>query len=81
GGERLEIGALDAGRLAASLPDALAAAGVDGVTIAGPSQDIERGVIVAGNRMTVEISAASLAHSRRTELETVAARALFGEEE
>ncbi|MDZ4177672.1 MAG: hypothetical protein U1E29_00330 [Coriobacteriia bacterium] len=80
GGERLEIGTLDADRLATALPAALEAAGVDTVTIAGTSP-FERGVVVCGNRMTVEVSAASIAHKRRGELEAVAASTLFGKAE
>lgn len=80
GGEHLEVGTLDADRLAKTLPVALEAAGVGTVTVTG-SPSLERGVLVRGNRMTVEVSAASIAHARRGELEAVAASTLFGKAE
>lgn len=78
GGEAIEVGSKDAGRLETSLPAALAAAGVD-ARVSGRTDDIERGVIVRGERMSVEVSVASMADARRTELESLVATTLFGE--
>lgn len=78
GGEAIEVGSGDAGRLETRLPAALAAAGVD-ARVSGRTDDIERGVIVRGERMSVEVSVASMATSRRAELESLVATTLFGE--
>jgi vacuolar-type H+-ATPase subunit E/Vma4 len=80
GGEVIEVGSADAGRLETALPAALAAAGVD-ARVSGRTDALERGVIVRGTRMSVEISAASMAEARRTELEALVAGVLFGERE
>lgn len=80
GGERLEIGRADADRLATALPAALVQAGVD-VTVAGATDATERGAIIRGDRMIVEVSVAFVAHARRDALESVATDSLFGDGE
>ncbi|MHB9004490.1 MAG: hypothetical protein ACYC6C_10585 [Coriobacteriia bacterium] len=78
GGEVIEIGSADAVRLQASLPAALAAAGVD-TRVSGRTDALEHGVMVRGARMSVEVSVASMAEARRAELEYLTAGVLFGE--
>ena len=77
GGEKLLVGAADASRLEARVPGALEAAGVE-VSMGGTTNDIEHGVIIAAERMRVEISVASLLRARSEELEAVASEQLFG---
>jgi vacuolar-type H+-ATPase subunit E/Vma4 len=79
GGETLSIASADASRLA-GLPEALRTRGCD-VMLGGEPAPLERGVLLAGDRVRVEISPASLVDDRREELLLVAARALFGERE
>lgn len=78
GGEVIEVGSADAGRLEAALPAALAAAGVD-ARVSGRSDALERGVVVRGERMSVVVSVASMAEARRAELEQLTSGVLFGE--
>lgn len=77
GGERLRPASAEAERLRDVLPAALEAAGAD-VTLAEPTADIERGVMLEGNRMRVEISPVSLVASDRSRLEEVVSDVLFG---
>lgn len=79
GGETLAVAPADATRLA-SLPDVLRTRGCD-VTLGDEPAPLERGVLLAGDRVRVELSPASLVDDRREELLLVAARALFGEGE
>lgn len=79
GGETLAVAAADATRLA-GLPERLRALGCR-VTPAGEPAPLERGVLLSGDRVRVEVSPASLVEDRREELLLVAARALFGEGE
>lgn len=75
----LYLGHADAARLRAALPAALSAAGID-VEIAEASADIERGVVLVGDRVRIEVSPASIIEADRGELEAEVDRALFGEE-
>jgi hypothetical protein len=61
------------------LPAALSAAGCD-TQIVGVTQDIERGVLLEGDRMRVEISVAAMVAARREQCETSITQVLFGEE-
>jgi len=79
-GDVARLGGADAERLRATLPAALSAAGVT-VTVDAVSADVERGVVLVGDRMRVEISPAALVAARRDELESVADSGLFGPEE
>ena len=79
GGETLLYGSADAVRLGEHLPAALKAAGVT-VDVSDTPADIDRGVVIAAERMRVEVSVASLLHGRREELETLASNELFGTE-
>jgi vacuolar-type H+-ATPase subunit E/Vma4 len=74
----VRLGSADAARLRASLPAALAAAGLD-LKIEDAPAGIERGVVLVGDRVRIEVSPASLVYARRAELEADADRALFGE--
>lgn len=79
GNERVYVGTLDADRLSALLPTALTAAGSE-VTVAGIAPDLERGVVLEGERMRVEISPVALIESHRSELEASVTDELFGGE-
>jgi vacuolar-type H+-ATPase subunit E/Vma4 len=82
GGESVRFGAADRERLASSLRDAVARAARDtGRTVdlefGGESADIEHGVVLVGDRMSVEVSPAALVRERSEELQALAARVLF----
>jgi hypothetical protein len=74
----VRLGSADAARLLASLPGALAKAGLD-LKIDEAPAGIERGVVLVGDRVRIEVSPASLVYARRAELEAAGDRALFGE--
>ena len=73
----LRVGTADADRLRRSLPGALKAAGVTLAVDEGPA-DIERGVVLAGDRVRVEVSAAATIQARRDDLLAEVDAALFG---
>lgn len=79
-GESVSIGHGDHGRLALSLAQALAGAGVD-VSVRGTTGAIERGVLIEGDRVKVEVSARSLAASNRERLVEIISTSLFGDGE
>ena len=78
GGETLSVAAADAKRLG-GLAKRLDGRGVR-VTVVSEPAPIERGVLLAGDRMRVEISPASFVADHRDRLLLVAAGALFGGE-
>jgi len=73
----LRVGTADADRLRRSLPGALKTAGVT-LAIDDTPADIERGVVLAGDRVRVEVSAAAMIKARRDDLLSGADAALFG---
>jgi len=79
GGETLSIASADAKRLA-GIGARLTALGTK-VTVAPEPAPIERGALLTGDRVRVEVSPASLVADRRDELLLVAARELFGGKE
>lgn len=79
GGERLAVAAADATRLA-PLAERLRESGID-VTTADEPAPLERGVVLTGDRVRIEVSPASLVAERRDQLAAVAASALFSEED
>lgn len=79
GGETLAVAPADARRLA-GLVAHLAERGVR-VTPASAPASIERGVVLSGDRVRVEISAGAIIADRRDELLLLAARELFGGKE
>lgn len=79
GGETLMVAEADRDRLA-ELPAMLAARGVR-MVVSAEAAPLARGVLLAGDRMRVEITPASLVEDRRDELMLVVSRTLFGGEE
>jgi vacuolar-type H+-ATPase subunit E/Vma4 len=79
GGETIALAPADSKRLS-RLPARLGELGC-AVVLSSEPASIERGVVLTGDRMRVEVSPASLVEDRREELLLVAARALFGEGE
>jgi vacuolar-type H+-ATPase subunit E/Vma4 len=79
GGESVSVGHEDHGRLGIGLAPALAAAGCQ-VAIRGVTGAIDRGVLIEGDRVKVEVSARSLVASRRDHLVALVSDALFGDE-
>lgn len=73
----LRLGTADADRLRRALPGALKAAGVAPEIDDAPA-DIERGVVLAGDRVRVEVSAAAMIQARRDALLFEVDAALFG---
>ena len=73
----LRLGAVDAARLRTALPSALKAVGLV-LTIDDAPAGIERGVVLVGDRVRIEVSPASLIYVRCADLESAADRALFG---
>ena len=84
GGERVLVAGADrdrlAGRLEAAVASALGAAGRD-VDLSYPDEaaGLARGVLLSGERMSVEISPRSLVNERRGDLLGRVSAALFGE--
>ena len=76
GGERLHIAEADRDRLEGELPAALAEVGAD-VEIAGVTDAIARGVLLAGDRVRTEISAAAIVAEQTDALTAEIARVLF----
>jgi vacuolar-type H+-ATPase subunit E/Vma4 len=74
----LRLGSADTARLRSALPAALAKVGL-ALTIDDGDAGIERGVVLVGDRVRIEVSPASLVYARRADLESEADRALFGE--
>jgi vacuolar-type H+-ATPase subunit E/Vma4 len=84
GGETVRVGAEDAARMSGLLPEAVDAAAKERDTelelaFSDEPADVPRGVVLEGERMSVEISAAALVGARREELRGHAAAILFGE--
>lgn len=77
-GETLSVGHEDHGRLGVHLRSALVAAGAN-VVVRGTTAALDRGVVIMGDRVKVEVSARSLVTSRRDRLVAVVSSALFGE--
>jgi V/A-type H+-transporting ATPase subunit E len=73
----VRLGSADAARLRKALPGAMAAAGVTLPVDEAPA-DIERGVVLAGDRVRVEVSAAAIRRARHDELKAEVDAALFG---
>jgi len=76
----LRVGTADADRLRRSLPKALAAAGV-ALRVDDAPADIERGVVLLGDRVRVEVSAAAMLKARHDDLLAEVDAALFGKGE
>ena len=76
----LRVGTADADRLRRALPEALAAAGVT-LRIDDAPADIDRGVVLLGDRVRVEVSAAAMLKARRDDLLAEVDAALFGKGE
>ncbi len=79
GGERLHIAEADRERLESELPAALAAAGAD-VEVAGVTDAISHGVLLAGDRVRTEISVAAIVAEHADTLTTRIAEVLFDDE-
>lgn len=79
GGEALSIGHDDHGPLSIHLGPALAAAGAE-VRMRGTTGAVDRGVLVEGDRVRVEISARTYVESHRDRLITLVSHELFGSE-
>jgi V/A-type H+-transporting ATPase subunit E len=76
----VRLGSADAARLSKALPDAMAAAGVT-LKIEDAPADVERGVVLVGDRVRVEVSAAAMVKARRDDLLAKVDSALFGKGE
>lgn len=79
GSEAVALGHLDAPRLEARLPAALSAIGC-AAQVGESTESIDRGVLLEGDRMRVEVSVEALVRARQEQCETVVAETLFGEE-
>lgn len=73
----LRIGSADASRLRTALPKALQAAGVK-LTVEDAPADVERGVVLVGDRVRVEVSPTAIVAARRDDLLADVDSALFG---
>ncbi len=77
GGERLQIAEADRERLEGHLPSALVDAGVVDIEVAGPTDTIARGVLLVGDRVRTEISAAAIVAEHADALTARIAGVLF----
>jgi V/A-type H+-transporting ATPase subunit E len=75
---RIVVGEADEVRLRAHLPGALARAGVP-AEVEGSTEALERGVLLLGERMQVEVSARSLVEAEADRLRDLAVAILFGD--
>jgi vacuolar-type H+-ATPase subunit E/Vma4 len=75
---RIVVGEADEVRLRAHLPGAFARAGVPS-EVEGSTEALERGVLLLGERMQVEISARSLVEAEADRLRDIAVAILFGD--
>lgn len=80
GCDAVRIGTADADRLRTALPAALKAVGVT-LPIAGDAAGVERGIVLVGDRVRVEVSAAAIVAARRDDLLAGVDAALFGKGE
>lgn len=80
GGETVLVAEADAERLRSNLAAALSAAGAPALPIGGTAP-IERGVVLEGDRVRVEVSPASIIAARRADLFAMTDRELFGTED
>ncbi|MBA4370000.1 MAG: hypothetical protein C0418_00265 [Coriobacteriaceae bacterium] len=79
GGETVRVAAADAAR-ASAIRGAVERAAPDLVLEwSGEPADVDRGVVLAGDRVRAEVSAASLVEERREDLALIVAQVLFGE--
>jgi vacuolar-type H+-ATPase subunit E/Vma4 len=79
GRETVRLGKADSARLRKHLPDALTAANAK-VTIGDEPADVERGVVLSGGGVRIEVSPAALIAARRDELLAETDRLLTSEE-
>ena len=79
GSETVLLGSADAARLRSVLPDAMRAAGAS-LAIADGDADVERGVVLVGDGVRIEVSPAAMIAGRRDELVALADRMLSGGE-
>ena len=81
GGERVLIAAADVPRLVERLPAAVARAGGGGLALVWSSESapVGHGVVLRGDRMSVDLSVEATIEERRDELAMVAAAILFAE--
>jgi len=79
GRETVRLGTADSARLRKHLPHALADAGAK-VALGDEPADVERGVVLSGGGVRVEVSPAALIAARREELLAEADRLLSGRE-
>jgi vacuolar-type H+-ATPase subunit E/Vma4 len=77
---RIVVGQADELRLRAHLPSALAGAGIT-AEIEGSTDAMERGLLLLGDRMQVEISPRALVEVERDRLRDIAVVVLFGHRE
>ena len=80
GDESLLLAEVDASRLGAALPDALAKHDLK-VSIGGSTSEIEQGAMLVGERMRVEISPAAMVEARHAEMVALAGQVLFDDTE
>jgi len=78
--DSLRPGTADVDRLRRALPGALKVAGV-ALQVDDAPADIERGVVLSGDRVRVEVSAAAMIQARRDELLSQVDAELFGKDE
>jgi len=79
GSETVLLGSADTARLRTALPDAMQATGVS-LRIAEEDAGIERGVVLLGDGVRVEVSPAAMIAGRRDELVALVDRVLSGRE-
>jgi len=79
GGERVLMAPQDVSRLASRLPAAVSRINPElRLVWASQAAPVERGVVLQGDRVSVDLSLASLIEERRDELSMLAAEMLFG---
>lgn len=81
GGERVLIAPADVVRLANRLPDVVAALGAPRLHWATELAHVDRGVVLVGDRVSVDLSVDAIVAERADELSMIAAAHLFGRAE
>lgn len=79
GNESVEVGTSEPGSLRDSIARTLAEAGCGDVEV-GVTDQVDKGLLLRGERMYVEVSVSTIVNEARSQLESVAAEVLFGSE-
>lgn len=79
GDESVAVGASETGSVREKIARTLAEAGLDHIEV-GVTDQLDKGLLLRGSRMYVEVSVSTIVNDARSHFEAVAAEVLFGNE-